>query len=167
MNKSEIQTLFDYNYWANGRVLQSASNLTPALFQAPYKLSHGSLRGALVHILGTEIVWRLRCQAGISMSALPAEGEFLTLATLQQRGAEEEQLMRSYLSSLIDEDLNKTIKYKTTKGMPQENLLWQLLVHVVNHGTQFRSDAAVAETDYGQSPGNLDFIYYLRQKAGQ
>jgi uncharacterized damage-inducible protein DinB len=166
MNKSEIQTLFDYNYWANGLVLQSASNLSTAQFQAPYKLSHGSLRGALVHILGAEIVWRMRCQAGISMSALPAEGDFPTLAALQQRWTEEEQLMRAYLSTLNDEALNKTIIYKTTQGAPQENLLWQLLVHVVNHGTQFRSEAAVAETDYGQSPGNLDFIYYLRRKAG-
>jgi uncharacterized damage-inducible protein DinB len=167
MNKSEIQTLFDYNYWANSRVLQSASNLPADLFQAPYKLSHGSLRGALVHILGAEIVWRLRCQAGVSISALPAEDEFPILAALQQRWTEEEQLMRAYLSSLSDEALNRTIKYNTTQGAPQENLLWQLLVHVVNHGTQFRSEAAVAETDYNQSPGNLDFIYYLRQKAAQ
>jgi len=165
MNKSDIQTLFDYNYWANGRILQSASNLPLALFQRPYKLSHGSLRGTLVHILGSEIVWRLRCQSGISMSTLPAEDEFLSLAILQQRWAEEERLMRSYLSSLTDEAINNTIKYKTTKGILQENLLWQLLVHVVNHGTQFRSEAAVAETDFNQSPANLDFIYYLRQKA--
>ena len=167
MNKSEIQTLFDYNYWANGRLLQTASSLSDGLFQAPYNLSHGSLRGALVHILGAEIVWRRRCQEGISMSALPTEQEFPTLAFLQQRWNEEEQLMRAFLSSLTDQALSSTLKYSTTKGELQQNPLWQLLVHVVNHGTQFRSEAAVAETDYGHSPGNLDFIYYLRQSTGR
>ncbi|MDR3576762.1 MAG: DinB family protein [Anaerolineaceae bacterium] len=166
MNKSEIQTLFDYNYWANHSLLQSASILPEGLFQASYKISHGSLRGALVHVLAAEMVWRLRCQEGVSLFALPGENEFATLAILQQRWSEEEQLMRTFLSSLNDQTLSQSIKYNTTKGEPQQNPLWQLLVHVVNHGTQFRSEAAVAETDYGSSPGNLDFIYYLRQKGG-
>jgi uncharacterized damage-inducible protein DinB len=167
MKQSEIQALFDYNYWANSRVLQSAASLSDDVFQAPYKLSHGSLRGALVHILGAEIVWRLRCQEGISMSSMPGEQEFQTPAILQQRWAVEERLMRDFLSSLTDQALSKTVKYNTTQDEPHQNPLWQVLVHVVNHGTQFRSEAAVAETDYGRSPGNLDFIYYLRQQTGK
>ena len=165
MNKSEIQTLFDYNYWANRQVLESAAGLPDGLYLAPYKLSHGSLRGALVHILGAEWVWRMRIQEGVSPSALLAEADFPTLAVLQQRWAEEERQMRVFLSSLDDSALSGLIHYNTTRGEPQQNPLWHLLVHVVNHGTQFRAEAAVAESDYGRSPGNLDFIYYLRQQA--
>jgi uncharacterized damage-inducible protein DinB len=164
MNKSDILTLYDYNYWATARVLQAAANLTPDQFTAPAGLSHGSVRGALVHTLGAEIVWRLRCAEGISLAALPTESEFPTVDVLHERWQDEEQKMRAYLNSLTDEALNRTVHYTTTKGVPFENVLWNLLVHVVNHGTQFRSEAAVALTSYGYSPGDLDLLLYFREK---
>ena len=163
MNKNDILTLFDYNYWANARVLSAAANVSPEQFTAPFNLSHGSLRGALAHVLAAEVVWRLRCQAGISPSALPAESDFPTLESLRVRWAEEEKAMRSFLTALADDKLNQRIQYKTTKGVPFENLLWQLLAHVVNHGTQFRSEAAIALTEYGHSPGDLDMLAFFRQ----
>jgi uncharacterized damage-inducible protein DinB len=39
--------------------------------------------------------------------------------------------------------------------------VWQTIVHVVNHGTQHRSEAAAILTGYGQSPGELDFDTFL------
>lgn len=163
MDKSDILTLFEYNYWANALVVSAAEKVTPEQFTAPFQLSHGSLRGALVHALGTEIVWRLRCQEGISPAAMPAESEFASLEALRSRWQKEERAMRAYLDSLTDAALDQRIQYKTTKGVPHENLLWHLLAHVVNHGTQFRSEAAVALTVYGHSPGDLDLLKFFRQ----
>jgi uncharacterized damage-inducible protein DinB len=162
MNTDDIRILYEYNYWANARVLKAASGLPPEQLTALARLSHGSLLGTLVHTLGTEIVWRLRCHEGVSPSALPAESEFPTLDAVTARWADEEQKMRSYLASLSDQALTATVRYKTTKGVPSENVLWQLLVHVVNHGTQFRAEAAVALTDHGQSPGDLDLLVFVR-----
>jgi len=163
MNHADILFLFDYNYWANARVLSAASKLTPDQFVAPHGLSHGSVRGALTHILAAEIVWRLRCQSGLSPAALPADSDFPTLDALRARWTEEEAAMRSYLASLTDERLSQAVEYKTTKGVPFSNTLWQLLAHVVNHGTQFRAEAAVALTAEGHSPGDLDLLLYLRE----
>jgi uncharacterized damage-inducible protein DinB len=144
-------------------VLSAASKLTPDQFVAPHGLSHGSIRGALAHILAAEVVWRLRCQTGTSPAALPADSDFPTLEALHIRWAEEEAAMRSFLASLTAEQLSQTIEYKTTKGMPFSNTLWQLLAHVVNHGTQFRAEAAIALTVEGHSPGDLDLLLYLRE----
>jgi uncharacterized damage-inducible protein DinB len=165
MNRDHITMLYDYNYWANARVLKAATRVAREQLTAPARLSHGSLRGTLVHVLGTEIVWRLRCQEGVSASALPAESEFSTLDALQASWAEEERKMRGYLTSLTDAGLSSTLQYKTTKGVPFENVVWHLLVHVVNHGTQFRGEAAVALTEYGHSPGDLDMLAFLRERA--
>jgi uncharacterized damage-inducible protein DinB len=166
MEKSDILTLYNYNYWANARVLDASERITPAQFIAPANLSHGSLQATFVHTLGAEMVWRLRCQEGQSPSALPSEVEFPTVEQLRDRWRAEEQAMRAYLASLSEEDLRGTIKYKSTKGVPFEQTLWKILAHVVNHGTQSRSEAGIALTSFGQSPGDLDMILFFRERKG-
>jgi uncharacterized damage-inducible protein DinB len=44
--------------------------------------------------------------------------------------------------------------------------VWQMLVHVVNHGTQHRAEAAVLLTGEGRSPGELDLISYAERADG-
>ena len=39
--------------------------------------------------------------------------------------------------------------------------IWQMLLHLLNHGTQHRSEAALLLTQVGRSPGDLDLIDYL------
>ena len=167
MNRADLVFLFDYNYWANARVLKAAAQLTPDQFTMPHGLSHGSIRGALAHVLAAEIVWRVRCQSGLSPTALPAEGDFPTLDALRARWAEEEAALRAFIASLTDEQLTHSIEYKTTKGVPQSSILWQVLAHVVNHGTQFRAEAAVALTAEGRSPGDLDLLFFMRERAAR
>lgn len=166
MRLVEILTLFDYNYWANDRVLAAAAKVTDAQFTAlAPAVSNGSLRGALLHVLNAEWIWRMRCHEGLSPSGLLMEEDFPTLETLRTRWQTDEQTMRTFLAGLRDDDLTDPVKYKTTSGTPHENTLWHILVHVVNHGTQFRSEAAVLLSEYSQSPGDLDFIYFLRLRS--
>lgn len=164
MDKADMVLLFEYNSWANSRVLTATAKVSPVQFVAPANVSHGSLRGSLVHVLGAEIVWRLRCQEGLSPPALPAESEFPSYTALVNRWQEEERAMWAYLHSLRDDDLVRPVHYRTTKGAPHENILWHLLAHVVNHGTQFRAEAAVILTGYGHSPGDLDMLLFLREQ---
>jgi len=164
MEKTQLSSLFDYNYWANQRVLDKAAELDPELWKAPAEVSFGSLRDTLAHVLYTEWIWRMRIQEGSSPNGFPAEITFPTVDAMRQYWQQEESKMRQYLSGLSPEGYDKVVKYKNTKGVAYANPLWQILLHVVNHGTQFRSEAAVLLTQYGRSPGDLDYIFFLRQK---
>jgi uncharacterized damage-inducible protein DinB len=163
VKKAEVLTLFEYNYWANRLILRAADGLSPEQFTAPVRLSFGSLRGTLVHTFATEQIWRKRCQEGVSLLALPSEVNFPNLAALRQAWEQEENAMRAYLASLLDDDFQRPVRYTNTRGVPYETVLWQILAHVVNHGTQFRSEAGVALTEFGLSPGDVDFIFFIRQ----
>ncbi len=163
VKKSDVLTLFEYNYWATRLILKAAAGLSSQQFTAPARLSFGSLRGTLVHTYGTEHLWRLRCQERNSPSSLVTEAEFPDLASLRQAWEQEESAMRAYLATLSDDDLQRSIHYTNTRGVPYETVLWQILAHVVNHGTQFRSEAGVALTEFGHSPGDVDFIFFIRQ----
>lgn len=162
MNITAIHSLFDYNYWVNERILKTAAVLPSGQFTSPAPVSHGSLRGTLVHALSAEWAWRERCQ-GSSRSGLLSEDDFPDLESLARRSREEEKAMRSYLAGLTDEDLTSIIRYTRTEGTWFETPLWQILLHVINHGTQSRSEAAVILTQFGHSPGDLDYMIFLRE----
>jgi uncharacterized damage-inducible protein DinB len=164
MNKSTILQLFGYNTWANARVLDAAHKVSSAQYTARFSVSHGSLRGELVHIFSAELVWRMRCQQGNSPAAMPGEGSYPTLEALRSAWQVEEQAMHLYVSSLSDDDLQWPVHYRNTRGEAYEETLWHILAHLVNHGTQHRSEAALALTSYGRSPGDLDMIHFFRGK---
>ena len=165
MNTTDILMMYDYNYWAHARILQAALQLTPEQFIAPNTSSYGSLRGTLVHALFAEMIWRRRLQGESMPSGLPVEADFQTPAELQQANAANEAAMRAYLQSLADADLQAVVKYQNTKGVPFQNVAWNILMHVLNHGTQHRAEAAAMLTDFGHSPGDIDLIIYLREKG--
>jgi uncharacterized damage-inducible protein DinB len=162
MQTAEIIQLYAYTAWADARILETAAQISEQRFTLTVeKLSHGSLRGTLVHTLGAQWIWRNRCQ-GRSPTAVLSEADFPTLEILQARWQEEARLMQQFLDGLSDADLDRTIDYSSTRGQPFENVLWRILTHAVNHSTQHRSEAALLLTEWGHSPGDLDFIIYLR-----
>src|SRR5207344_189836 len=50
MTVKDLEGLYDYNYWANGRLLQVVSRLTPEEFTRQVAGSYGSVRNTLVHV---------------------------------------------------------------------------------------------------------------------
>lgn len=163
MKIDEVRLLYDYNYWANRRILAAAAGTTPEQQRARQANGSDSLHDTLVHTLGAEMIWRRRLEQAGPRGA--DESEPATLAELAQAWVEDEALMRAYLARLTDDELNRVLHFQTSKGEPRQGVLWYYLVHVVNHGTQHRSEAASTLTGYGRSPGNLDFTVFLQERG--
>jgi uncharacterized damage-inducible protein DinB len=167
MDKSDLLFLHDYADWADERLLEAAAGLEPAQYlNLAGSLPHGSLHATLVHILAAEWIWRQRC-LGNSPTCLPAPGEYAGLVELRPAWQAERKAMRSFLAACSEADLKAPVHYRTTRGQPCSTPLWQLLLHVANHGTQHRAEAAMLLTAAGHSPGDLDVIVHLREKEAE
>jgi uncharacterized damage-inducible protein DinB len=150
-----FKTLYDYNYWANAKILEAAEHVSEAQFIEETKDGHGSLRATLVHLLSAEWIWRSRWQGTSPVENLP------TLEALPERWREEERQMRWFLAELGEEEVQRVVRYTNTRGQTYAAPLWQMMGHLVNHGTQHRSEAAMILSRLGYSPGDLDMLIFL------
>ena len=162
MNKQDIQLMYEYNCWANARVLGAAAKLTEAQYRAPGNYPHGGLRGTLIHALFAEWVWRTRWEGTAPDWRYRMNPEdFPTVASLQARWAEEEKKLMAFVAALTDDKLKTEFEYTSTEGGHHRRVLWETMAHMVNHGTQHRAEAAAMLTEAGHSPGDLDLIVFL------
>jgi len=162
MNKQNIALIYKYNQWANKKILEQVANVTQDQFTASATFPHGGLRGTLVHTFFAEWIWRHRWEGTSPVVRLKPE-DFPNFESLQSRWSDEESLLMQFVENVTDEQLESHFIYTSTEGTPYERILWQAMYHLVNHGTQHRSEAAALLTDYGHSPGDIDFIYFLSE----
>lgn len=165
MNTTDIRTLIGYTDWANQRVLDQAMQLSPDQLLAPDPVPMHSLLGTLAHVLVAEVIWRRRWEGEWPVVVDDIEG-YLSIDVLVERWQNETAALHAFVANLTDQDLQRTVHYRNSKGTPFQQVLWQLMIHVVNHGTQHRSEAAMLLTNAGHSPGELDMILYLREQQG-
>jgi len=166
MRVEEVVFMHEYGKWATGRILDAAKGLSHEQFVEPRTQVGGSVRATLVHAYGAEWIWRRRCEDGILPTSMPPESDFPTLAVLRQQWDVEHAAMARFLSALSDDSLNADMVYRTLDGTERRTPLWQVLLHVVNHGTQHRAEAAQVLTELGHSPGDVDLIVYVRKLQG-
>lgn len=158
MNKHDISTLIHFNFWANGRILTTCENLTLDEFTQDVTPDPGwgSLRGILVHTLDTEFGWRSHLQAQDASKILET-ADFADVAALKAHWEIEKTAWFSYLDGLTDEKLQQGIG----ENRETSRKVWQVIMHVVAHSIQHRSEAAFILTGYGHSPSELDFGVFL------
>lgn len=164
MKIQNIHLMYQYNYWASGRILSAAKDITPEQLLAPGEFPYGNLRATLVHIVDAEHGWRGLFEENKFGDEIKPE-EFTDVRSIAGRFQIEEQALRAYLNGLTDEDMESHKKYIADNGEPRDRILWHCLYHVVNHGTQHRSEAAAILTGFNASPGDLDFTVFLNDYA--
>ncbi len=165
MQVIDLKELYAYHSWATGRIMEKTLQTTPEQFTAAGGASYDSLQRTLVHMVSAEWIWRMRCQEGVSPVAILEVNDFPTPQALVERWKSEQAATLGFLDELQDDDLDRVVCYRRVSGPQAEDVLWHILVHVVNHGTQHRSEAAMLLTRYQLSPGDIDLIWFFRQRG--
>ena len=158
MEADEIRSLFAYDRWATRRVLAVLDGLDSAVWSRSHDVGDRGLGGILVHHLGASQRWRIGLETqGADEGPEPELEPLPTIDELRERWHAEWVAVDAWLPTLTD----GLVQY-VHEGVP----VWQMLVHVVNHGTQHRAEAAALLTAEGRSPGELDLINYAEEQAG-
>jgi uncharacterized damage-inducible protein DinB len=154
MHADEVRFLFAFDRWATRRVLAVLDGLDSAVWTRTHVVDERGLGGILVHHLGASQRWRHAFQQS-DESPEPEREPLPTVDQLLAHWETEWAAVDEWLPTVTDEFVAHV-----HEGVP----VWQMLVHVVNHGTQHRAEAAALLTAEGRSPGELDLINYAEEQ---
>jgi len=166
LTPEQARTLFAYDAWANRRLLDACGALSNEQFTRDLGSSFRSVRDTLAHILGAQWLWFERFH-GRSHASIPSADQYPDLASLRARWTQFESELLSYVNGLSAADLDRGFDYKDTKGTPHNNLLWQTLQHLANHGTYHRGQVTTLLRQLGAKPVSTDMIGFYRERAAQ
>lgn len=156
---SDLRRLYDYNYWANGKLLAVVSQLTPEEFTREVSGSYGSIRNSLVHVLSAEWGWLDRCGGRARGPKLDA-ADYPDVSTLIDTWTRVAGWMRTFLSDLADDDLARNVEFAIGTGAKHVVALGDLMHHSVIHAVHHRGQVAVMLRTLGHTPGNFDMVMY-------
>jgi uncharacterized damage-inducible protein DinB len=159
-----LRTLFQYNLWADLRLLDACSALTAEQFTRNLGSSFSSVRDTVAHLYGAEWVWNERIQ-GRSPAALVSGAQFPDLASLRAKLEEMDRYYLDYVSKLTQQDLDQVIHYKSFTGDPFSNPLWQTLHQLTNHASYHRGQVTTMLRQLGVKAVSTDLIGYYREQA--
>jgi uncharacterized damage-inducible protein DinB len=160
MNSNDLQLLYEYNRWANARVLDTVSKLTAEQFTKDMGNSFPSVRDTLTHIMSAEWIW-LRRWKGTSPKAMLNPIDYPSLDLLRAKWAEIEREQMEFVHSVTDEALETVVAYVNTKGEHWEYPLWQMMQHLVNHSSYHRGQVTTLLRQLGAKPASTDFLLFF------
>jgi len=163
MELNSIGQLYNYNRWADRRILVMAGILTNEDFIRPMGNSFSSVRDTLVHILGAEWIWLERWQ-GRSPNALLDAASFPSVQSLESRWETVEQDQTQFIEALTPQRLVEELAYVNLRRQRYSYPLWQQMVHVVNHSSYHRGQITTLLRQLGAEAVSTDLLVYYDEK---
>jgi uncharacterized damage-inducible protein DinB len=163
MTFDDLRTHFDYHYWARDRLLDAIDPLTPEQFTRDLGSSFKSVRDTVAHTYSAEWAW---CQRwlGQSPTAHLSTDLFPDAASIRRLWIENEVKVRAFLDSLGEEGVHRVLDYKMLNGAAASSPMWQMMQHVVNHGSYHRGQVTTMLRQLGAAPGkSMDMIAFYRE----
>jgi len=166
MTLRDLQTLYDYNYWANAKLFELLSPLRPEDFVRAVAGSYGSIRNTLVHMMSAEGGCLERCGGPQRGAPLKPE-EFLLLGAIITYWTMQERKMRAFLSELNDVDLLRRFEFTVplfsfTRVMSVGEVLHHAAIHSIHH----RGQVMLLFRTLGGVPTNVDILFYYAESGG-
>jgi len=168
MTKDDIQLLYEYDRWANKRVLH-VSTLSAEEFTRDLGGSFRSVRDTLVHIVGSERTWLTYWKEPSPSSAFLTDlwtrhdalfdpNAFPDLAAVQLKWADVEREQVEFVNGVTKESLPRMLPVRETHLS-----LAHLMQHLANHSSYHRGQVALMMRQLTAQPLATDFAMFLME----
>jgi uncharacterized damage-inducible protein DinB len=159
MNADGFRQFYGYHFAANRTIWNFyITALSDEQFTQDIGYSHGSIRNQITHLMSVDDAWFCELR-GMAVSESLDPADLADRDALRAHWDNVEQTMRAYLAELRDDMLlTKPIVEEEDKNL----MVWQVLIHVVNHGTDHRAQILRSLNDLGlDTPWPQDYIFYV------
>lgn len=160
---STIRLLYDYNRWANNRMLVACESLTLEQWGRDLGCSWGSAHGLLTHMFAAEVIWLERWK-GSSPVVLHQPAEFPTFAELEKAWVRTQLDMLEFIDTLTEKGLGDDVTYVNTRGETHTFPLGHLMLHLANHSNHHRGELVSMLSMLNVPHPEDDLLAYLREK---
>ena len=154
-----LTTLFRHNLWANLRLLESCSELTPEQLNAKIIGSRGSILDTLLHIVNAEQSYLARISTGRPRPR-PGDTQRLTIAELGASLRTTGSGFIEWASRVQAEDTVQIDWDGTPRNVPKTIIL----VQVITHATEHREQIKIIMTQLGIDPPDLQSWSYFDEQ---
>jgi uncharacterized damage-inducible protein DinB len=134
MNLADLNVWLEYHYWARDVLLEAVAPLTPEQFTCQMESSFKSVRETVAHIYAADLIWYERW-SGQSPTSLIAYDSHPDVPSIRQAWRALEGKVRPFVNGLGEAGVSRVFEYKLMNGQSGASPFWQMLVHVVNHGS--------------------------------
>ena len=150
-----------YHRWATSQVLQETTPLASEQLVQDLRCSYHSVYDTLVHLFQADSIWidRLHGRPTGTLADYPAPGCTHELSDAWLGVLDK---MVGWAEELSETDWSRETYYKTMAGVPYNSPVWQIVLHIVNHGTHHRGQITGMLRQLDIKPVNLDLIAFYR-----
>jgi len=159
MNANAFRHLYGYHFAENRATWEKyVSQLTDEQFVQAAGYSHGSVRDQIIHLINVDDIW-LSSLSGVALLEPLESNANPDRAMIGAHWDTVEQRMRLYVDALTDDMVSSTPIQEPEEDRPLR--VWQVLLHVVNHGTDHRAQILRTLNDFGIKTVSQDYIFYV------
>ena len=153
-----------YNTWANGLLLVAITHLPEEQQKAGVKSSFPSLYKTVLHMYDAESIWwqRLKLQEKVN---IPSESYSGSMKELSDQLLQQNRQWQQWIANATEHALQHEFIYRNLKKERFKQPVYQMLLHLFNHGTYHRGQLVTILRQLGiEKIPQTDFIVWSRKE---
>ncbi len=153
-----------YTIWANQQIFECIGKLSEEQVNQELTSSFSSLKKTIIHMWNAEAIWwqRLKLEEKITVPGEDFTGSFAELTVLVNQ---QSMYWREWVGGATEMQLRHVFFYRNSKREEFKQPVYELLMHLMNHGTYHRGQLVTMLRQLGvEKIPQTDFVIFCKKK---